>query len=100
MNPLHPARVGAAVRTKLAAQGVEFRSPLTTSPELRRVIATLRAHVATLEEDRYMAPDLEAAGGLVADGTLVSAVSAGLLPGLAVRAGLRRPASFSIAHQR
>jgi len=65
-----------------AAQGVEFREPLTTSPELRRVISTLRAHVATLEEDRYMAPDLEAAGRLVADGTLVSAVSAGLLPGL------------------
>ncbi len=65
-----------------AAQGVEFRSPLTTSPELQKVISTLRVHVATLEEDRYMAPDLEAASRLVADGTLVSAVSTGLLPGL------------------
>ncbi|SMC93876.1 histidine ammonia-lyase [Rhizobium sp. RU36D] len=65
-----------------AAQGVEFRAPLATSPELQRVISVLRAHVATLEEDRYMAPDLEAAGRLVADGTLVAAVSGGLLPGL------------------
>jgi hypothetical protein len=29
-----------------------------TSPELRKAIATLRAVVPTLEEDRYMAPDL------------------------------------------
>lgn len=63
---------------------MEFREPLTTSPELLMAIATLRA-TATLEEDRYMAPDLEAAGRLVADGTLVSAVSAGLLPPTIVR---------------
>jgi len=65
-----------------AAQGVEFRSPLTTSPELQKAITALRSVVDTLEEDRFMAPDLEAAGRLVADGRLVNSVSTGLLPEL------------------
>ncbi|MUZ74563.1 histidine ammonia-lyase [Agrobacterium vitis] len=65
-----------------AAQGVEFRSPLTTSPELQKAIDTLRGVVPTLEEDRFMAPDLAAASALVADGALVGSVSAGILPEL------------------
>ncbi|MFC3164883.1 histidine ammonia-lyase [Ciceribacter thiooxidans] len=65
-----------------AAQGVEFRAPLATSPELLRAIATLRSVVPALDEDRYMAPDLAAAAALVAGGTLNASVSAGILPGL------------------
>ncbi len=65
-----------------AAQGIDFRAPLTTSPELQKAIAVLRRVVATLDEDRFMAPDLAAASGLVADGSLVASVSDGLLPGL------------------
>ncbi|BCH58138.1 histidine ammonia-lyase [Agrobacterium vitis] len=65
-----------------AVQGVEFRAPLTTSPELQKAMDTLRAVVPTLEEDRFMAPDLVAASALVADGALVGSVSAGILPGL------------------
>lgn len=65
-----------------AAQGVEFRAPLITSPELQKAIATLRDKVPTLEVDRFMAPDLAAASALVADGALVGSVSAGILPGL------------------
>ncbi|WP_377294489.1 histidine ammonia-lyase [Rhizobium sp. SG2393] len=64
------------------AQGVELRAPLVTSPELQRAIAALRAVVPSLDEDRYMAPDLAAATALVASGALVAAVSEGLLPGL------------------
>jgi len=63
-----------------AAQGVELRSPLTTSPELQRVIATIRAAVPSLEEDRYMANDLRAAADLVATGALAASVSADILP--------------------
>ncbi|UOM33118.1 histidine ammonia-lyase [Acuticoccus sp. I52.16.1] len=59
-----------------AAQGVEFRAPLATSPELTKAIAVLRASVPTLDVDRYLAPDLEAAGALVADGRLVASVGA------------------------
>jgi histidine ammonia-lyase len=65
-----------------AAQGVEFRSPLTTSTELSSAIAALREVVATLEVDRYMANDLAAASTLVASGALNAAVSPGILPAL------------------
>ncbi len=65
-----------------AAQGIDFRAPLNTSPELHKAIAVLRRVVATLDEDRFMAPDLAAASALVADGSLVASVSDGLLPGL------------------
>ena len=63
-----------------AAQGIEFRAPLTTSPELQKVIAALRTVVATLEEDRYMAPDLAAAEKFVSSGALAAAVTSGILP--------------------
>ncbi len=63
-----------------AAQGVEFRAPLTTSPELQKVVAALRTVVATLEEDRYMAPDLAAAGTFVSSGALAASVTKGILP--------------------
>jgi histidine ammonia-lyase len=67
-----------------AAQGVELRAPLTTSPELSRAIDTIRAVVPTLEEDRYMAHDLQAAALLVAGGSLNASVSDGILPRLEV----------------
>jgi len=56
-----------------AAQGVEFRAPLTTSGPLQAVLARLRRDVETLGPDRYMAPDLETAAGLVATGVLIEA---------------------------
>jgi histidine ammonia-lyase len=65
-----------------AAQGVEFRSPLTTSAELSNAIAALRKVVDTLEVDRYMAGDLAAASTLVASGALNDSVSSGILPAL------------------
>lgn len=65
-----------------AAQGVEFRAPLATSPELQNAIGAIRGVVETLETDRYMANDLAAASALVATGALAAAVSAGLLPQL------------------
>ncbi len=61
------------VEALCAAQGIEFRAPLETSPALARVIARLRQEVPPLQEDRYMAPDLVAAAALVASGALVEA---------------------------
>jgi len=57
------------VEALCAAQGIEFRAPLTTSRTLADVIARLRARVPTLDEDRYIAPDIEAAAAMVADGS-------------------------------
>ncbi len=70
------------IEAMTAAQGVEFRAPLTTSTELARAMAAIRSRIATLEVDRYMADDLEAAADLVASGTLQASVSPDLLPGL------------------
>ena len=58
-----------------AAQGVEFRAPLHTSPRLAAVIARLRQDVATLGDDRFMAPDLTAAAALIASGALTRAAA-------------------------
>ncbi|YBV96799.1 histidine ammonia-lyase [Phyllobacteriaceae bacterium JZ32] len=65
-----------------AAQGLDFRQPLKTSPELLKAHATIRDAVPELEIDRYMATDLKAAGDLVAIGALNASVSADILPAL------------------
>jgi histidine ammonia-lyase len=49
-----------AVELLAAAQGVEMRRPLTTSPRLAKAIAMIRADAAFWERDRAFAPDLEA----------------------------------------
>ena len=63
-----------------AAQGIDLRSPLQTSPELVRAHGAIRAAVPALDDDRYMATDLKAIGDLVASGGLNAAISADILP--------------------
>ena len=63
-----------------AAQGVGFRAPLKTGAPLIRVIERLRADIPALAEDRFIAPDLEAAARLVRPNALVEAAGAELLP--------------------
>ncbi len=58
------------VEALCAAQGIEARAPLVTSDALRRAIATIRAEVPRLEEDRMMAPDMEKAAALVREDAL------------------------------
>ena len=65
-----------------ATQGIEFRSPLTTSDELQKAVIAIRAISPTLEVDRYLAPDLERASALIASGGLIAAISGGILPSL------------------
>jgi histidine ammonia-lyase len=60
-----------------AAQGIEFRAPLATSAPLAKVVKRVRNDVATLGDDRYLAPDLEAAAILIGTGEIVNA--AGLI---------------------
>jgi histidine ammonia-lyase len=62
-----------------ATAGVEFRKPLATSDRLAAVIARLRADIAPLDQDRYLAPDLAAAAALVRSDALVAALPAGQL---------------------
>jgi len=58
------------VEALCAAQGIDFRAPLTTAPRLQSAIETLRKEVPTLEQDRFLAPDIEAAARLVRSGSL------------------------------
>jgi histidine ammonia-lyase len=48
-----------------AVQALEFHRPLRSSPALELAVERLRARVPRLEEDRYLAPDIEAATELV-----------------------------------
>jgi len=63
-----------------AAQGVEFLRPLRSSPPLEAVHALLRTTCPPMPQDRYLAPDIELATNLVADGSLARILRT--LPGL------------------
>jgi histidine ammonia-lyase len=56
-----------------AAQGIEFHRPLTSSTHLEHVHARLRENVPAFDEDRFFAPDIEAARRMVMDGALSAA---------------------------
>ena len=58
-----------------AAQGVECRAPLKTSKKLQAVLARLRKDVPSLADDRFMAPELQLAAGLVAGGDVSRAAA-------------------------
>ena len=63
-----------------AAQGCDFHAPLVSSPRLERARAALRAEVPTLADDRFFAPDMASATGLVRSGALAEAAGGGDLP--------------------
>ena len=54
-----------------AAHGIEFRHPIATSKPLQSVITRLRKDVETIGEDRYLAPNLEAAKALVSSTAII-----------------------------
>ena len=54
-----------AIELLAATQGIDFLRPLATSPGLERVHAAVRARVPHFGEDRYFAPDIAAAEGLI-----------------------------------
>ena len=53
-----------------AAQGIEFLRPLTSSAALEAAHALLRRHSPAIPQDRYLAPDIEAATRLIHNGSL------------------------------
>jgi len=68
-----------AIELLAAAQGLDFRKPLATSPALKRAYEAIRAVAPGLEGDRFMAPDIAAVKQLVVDGAFTS-FSGDLLP--------------------
>jgi len=60
------------VELMCAAQGIEFRQPLVTSKKLVHVMKIIRSEVPAIEQDRYMADDINRAANLVANGKIIA----------------------------
>lgn len=69
------ARRVLAVELLAAAQAIEFRRPLRSSVPLEAVHALLRRHVAAYDQDRFLAPEIEAAAELLRRGELLAAAA-------------------------
>jgi len=67
-----------AIEYLAAAQGIDLRTPLKTSPKLQQAMALLRERVPFYEKDRVHAPDIAAAKELVQSGVLGSLVGGGV----------------------
>ena len=60
-----------------AAQGIDLRRPLKTSPHLQDALAAVRERSAFLQDDRSLAPDIEAVQALIESGRFTE-----ILPGI------------------
>jgi histidine ammonia-lyase len=69
----HNTGVIVGIELLAAAQGIEFHRPLTSSSHLEHVHAQLRGRVAAFDQDRFFAPDIEAAKKMVMEGELSAA---------------------------
>ena len=65
-----------------ACQGLDFREGLQSSPLLEQARQALRAQVPYYVEDRFFAPDIEAANALLAERVLSPLLLNGMLPSL------------------
>ena len=73
-----------AIELMAAAEGIDFRRPLNSSPPLEEAHALVRSRVARREEDRAFSGDIEATAALVEQGGLSRFVP-GLLGDLGCR---------------
>lgn len=53
-----------------AAQGIDLRKPLATSPRLKSIHQHIRQHIAFYDQDRFFAPDIEAIKSLILSGEI------------------------------
>jgi len=70
------------IEAMAAAQGIELKRPLKSSPLIEGEFAAIRSRVAFLDRDRYLAPDIETMRlwALHADGGSYPALLAAILP--------------------
>jgi len=69
-----------AIELLAAAQGIDFRRPMKSSPALEKAHALLRAQVAFYDHDRLFAPDIAAAKSVISSEDLLSLVPSGFVP--------------------
>ncbi len=82
---MHMAKnTSAVIGIELLAsvQGCDFHHGLKSSECLENVRRVVRARIATLDDDRYMHPDIEEANRLVRDGAIIEALGRIRVPGI------------------
>jgi len=67
-----------AIEVLTAARALDLRAPLAPAPATAAVIGALRAHVPGPGPDRWLAPEIERAVSMVADGSLLAAAASSL----------------------
>jgi len=65
-----------AIEALAAARALDLRAPLAAGPGTAAVLIAIRERVPGLGPDRFLAPEIEAAYGLVAGGGIVAAAEA------------------------
>lgn len=65
-----------AIELIAAAEALEYRRPLESSPALEAAHACLRAHVPVRDTDRVLGPEIETAATLVSSGQILAAAEA------------------------
>ena len=69
-----------AIELVCAAAALDLRAPLASAPGTAAAVAVLRSAVAGPGPDRWLSPDLRAAERLLANGSILDAVSAAIGP--------------------
>ena len=72
-----------AIELMAAAEGIDFRRPLRSSPILENAHALIRAKAAPRPEDREFSTDIEAVANAIEAGTFMS-----LVPNLLAELGM------------
>ena len=69
-----------AVECVIAARGIDARAPLTPAAGTRAAHAVLRAHIAGIGPDRYLAPELATAEELLRANVVLRAAEVAIGP--------------------
>jgi histidine ammonia-lyase len=83
------ARSIVAIELLAAAQGLDLRRPLQSSPALETVMSELRGRVEEWRDDRFFAPDIAAAEELIASGAYLARIDPEIIPSLRAGQGER-----------
>jgi histidine ammonia-lyase len=71
MRAAEMAQQVVAIELLCASQGIDLLRPLTSSPALEQVHATIRAGVPRLTDDRAPAPDIARIASYISDGSVI-----------------------------
>jgi histidine ammonia-lyase len=70
---LDNARRVVAIEILCAAQGIEYRRPLTPAPGVAAIVELVRSHVPPLNDDRSLTDEIEVVAALISDGAVATA---------------------------